>query len=79
MREEAASLRSQIDKDGSLCYSILKLVIEPAEGGLLIGLLAHQLEVFVGKLSIVTVVMLDPDATQSSESFKCLLGFNRFQ
>ena len=65
--------------DGSLCYSILKVDIDPAEGELLIALLARHLEVIVGKLTIVTVVMLDLDAVLGSKSFKCLLGLNCFQ
>ncbi len=65
--------------DGSLCYSILKVGIDPTEGVSLIALLACHLEVVVGKLTIVTVVMLDPDAVLGSESFECLLGFNCFQ
>ena len=64
--------------DGSLHYSILKVGIDPTEGGLLIDLLARHLEVVVGKLSIVTVVMLDPDAVLGGESFECLLGFYHF-
>jgi hypothetical protein len=64
--------------DGSLHYSILKVGIDPAEGELLIALLAQNLEVIVGKLTIVTVVMLDPDAVLGSKSFECLLGFNCF-
>ncbi len=62
--------------DGSLCYSILKVDIDLAEGVTLIPLLAGHLEVVVGKSTIVIVVMLDPDAVLGSKSFKCLLGFN---
>ncbi len=65
--------------DGSLRYSILKVGIDPLEGELLIALLARHLEVVVSKLTIVTVVMLDPDAVLGSESFECLLGFNCFR
>jgi hypothetical protein len=53
---------------------------DPAEGESPIALLARHLEVVVGKLFIITVVMLDPDAVLgTSESFECLLGFNHFQ
>ena len=65
--------------DGSPCYFILKLGINPTEGESLIALLARHLEVVVGKLIIVTVVMLDPDAVLGSKLFKCLLGFNCFR
>jgi hypothetical protein len=65
--------------DGSLCYSMLKVNIDPAEVESLIALLACHLEVVVGKLSIVTVVMLDPDAVLGSKLFECSLGFNLFQ
>jgi hypothetical protein len=65
--------------DGSLCYFILKVGIDPAEGESLIALLVHHLEVVVGKLTIVTVVMLDPDAVLGSISFECSLAFNCFQ
>jgi hypothetical protein len=40
--------------DGSLHYSILKVGIDPTEGESLIALLAHHLEVVVGKSTIVT-------------------------
>jgi hypothetical protein len=40
---------------------------------------SDDLEVVVGKLSIVTVVMLDPDAVLGSKLFECLLGYNSFQ
>jgi hypothetical protein len=43
--------------NGSHCYSILKVGIDPAEGESLIALLAHHLEVVVGKSTIVTVVI----------------------
>ncbi len=43
--------------DGSLRYSILKVGIDPAEGELLIALLAHHFEVVVGKSTNVTVAM----------------------
>jgi hypothetical protein len=65
--------------DGSLHYSMLKVGIDPAEGKLLIALLARHLEVVVGKSTIVTVVMLYPDAVLGSKLFECLLGFNCFQ
>ncbi len=64
--------------DGSFRYSILKVGIDPTEGGSLIALLAHHLEVVVGKLNIITVVMLDPDALLGSKLFECSLGFNCF-
>jgi hypothetical protein len=38
--------------DGSLRYSILKVGIDLAEGGLLNALLAHHLKVVLGKLTI---------------------------
>jgi hypothetical protein len=65
--------------DGSLCYTILKVGIDPTEGGSLIALFARHLEVVVGKLTIVTVVILDPDSVLGSKLFECLLGFNCFQ
>jgi hypothetical protein len=65
--------------DGSLRYSILKVGINPTEGESLIALLTRHLEVVVGKSTIVTVVMLDPDAMLGSKLFECLLGFNCFQ
>jgi hypothetical protein len=43
--------------DSSFCYSILKVGIDPAEGESLLALLARQLEVVVGKPSIVAVIM----------------------
>ncbi len=59
--------------DGSLCYSILKVGIDPTEGELLIALLAHHLEVVVGKSTIVTVVMFDHDAIwAANHSNACL-------
>jgi hypothetical protein len=64
--------------DGSLCYSIMKVGIDPAEGELLIVLLARHLEVVIGKLTIVIEVMLDPNTVLGSKSFKCSLGFNCF-
>ncbi len=64
--------------DGSHRYSILKGGIDPAEGEPLIALLPCHLEVVVGKLTIVTVVMLDPDAVLGSKLFECLLSFNLF-
>ncbi len=64
--------------DGSFCYCILKVGIDPAEGESLFALLAPHLEVIVSKSFIVTVVMLHPDAMLGSKLFKCLLGFNRF-
>jgi hypothetical protein len=58
----------------------LKVGIDPpAEGELLIALLAHQFEVVVGRPSIVTVVRLDPDTVHGSKLFKCSLGFDCFQ
>jgi hypothetical protein len=65
--------------DGSLCYFILKVGIDPAEGESLIALLALHLEVIVDKSTIATLVILDPDTVLGSESFKCLLGLNCFQ
>jgi hypothetical protein len=65
--------------DGSLHYSILKVGIDPAESESLIALLTRHLEVVVGKLTIVTVVMLDPDIVLGSKLFEFLLGFNPFQ
>jgi hypothetical protein len=65
--------------DGSLCYSILKVGIDHTEGESLIALLAHHLEVVVDKLTILIVVMLNPDAVLGSKLFKYLLGFNCFQ
>jgi hypothetical protein len=64
--------------DGSLRYSILKVGVDPAEGELLIDLLAPHLEVIVGKSTIVTVVMVDPDTMLGSKLFECSLGFNYF-
>jgi hypothetical protein len=65
--------------DGSLHYSFLKVGIDPAEGESLIALLACHLEVVVGKSTIVTVIMFDPNAVMGSKLFKCLLDFNCFQ
>jgi hypothetical protein len=65
--------------DGPHRYSILKVGIDPTESESLIALLACHLEVVVGKLTIVTVVMLDLNAVLGSKSFECLLGFNCFR
>jgi hypothetical protein len=58
--------------------TFLKVGFNPTEGELLIALLARHFEIVVGKLSTVTVVMLDPDAVLGGESFECLLGFYHF-
>jgi hypothetical protein len=74
MREEAASWHSQTGLRWLSLLFHFKSGNDPAEGELLIALLACHLEVVVGKLTIGTVVMLDPDTVLGSELFKCLFG-----
>ena len=78
MREEAASWHSQTGLRWLSLLFHFKSGNDPAEGELLIVLLARHLEVVIGKLTIVIEVMLDPNTVLGSKSFKCSLGFNCF-
>jgi hypothetical protein len=64
--------------DGTLGNSILEMCIDPAEGELLLVLLACLLECIVRKSTIVAMVVFDGYAVLGGESLECFLCFYRF-
>ncbi len=64
--------------DGMLGNSILEMRIDPAEGELLLVLLACLLECIVRKSTIVTMVVIDGYAVLGGESLECFLCFYCF-
>ncbi len=64
--------------DGTLGDSILEMHIDPAEGELLLVLVACLLECIVCKLTIVAMVVCDGYAVLGGESLECFLCFYRF-
>jgi hypothetical protein len=65
--------------DGTLGNSILKMRIDPAEGELLLVLLACLLECIVCKSTIVAMVVFDGYAVLGGESLECFLCFYHFK
>jgi hypothetical protein len=61
--------------DGTLGNSILGMRIDPAEGELLLVLLACLLECIVRKSTIVAMVVFDGYAVLGGELLKCFLCF----
>ncbi len=64
--------------DGTLVNSILEMRIDPAEGELLLVLVACLLECIVRKLTIVAMVVFDGYAVLGSELLECFLCFYCF-
>jgi hypothetical protein len=64
--------------DGTLGNSILEMRIDPAEGELLLVLLACLSECIVRKSTIVAMVVFDGYAMLGGESLECFLCFYHF-
>ncbi len=64
--------------DGTLGNSILEMHIDPAEGELLLVLLACLLECIVRKSTIVAMVVFDGYTVLGSKSLKCFFCFYCF-
>jgi hypothetical protein len=64
--------------DGTLGNSILEMRIDPAEGELLLVLVACLLECIVRKSTIVAMVVFDGYVVLGRKSLECFLCFYRF-
>jgi hypothetical protein len=64
--------------DGTLGNSILEMRIDPAEGELLLVLLACLLEYIARKSTIVAMVVFDGHAVLGGKSLECFLCFYCF-